>query len=88
MSDLPTVTQLIGGRARTKPQACLTPEIGEQPQQGSEPTAQVSILVSVLQVGSRVQVPSLGTNLRGFSVWKLEPSQDSSYKKLIIPNWE
>ena len=29
-----------------KPQACLTPEIGEQPQQGSEPTAQVSILVS------------------------------------------
>ena len=50
MSDLPTVTQLIGGRARTKPQACLTPEIGEQPQQGSEPTAQVSILVSVLQV--------------------------------------
>lgn len=47
---MPTVTQLIGGRARTKTQACLTPKADQLPQQGSEPRAQVNILVFMLQV--------------------------------------
>lgn len=50
MRDLPWGTQLIGGRARTQPQACLTPKAGQRPQQGPEPKAQADTLTFMLQV--------------------------------------
>lgn len=55
MSDVPVVTQLIDGRARTKTQAHLTPKAGQQPRQ-----AQVTILLLQVkpQKQCRVSQPS------------------------------